>query len=171
MRIELREYSNQDLWLTRALELNPEVMKDLGGPASRDIIRSIHRRRLKSVLCRAAWYFTIIPDGSTDPVGTIGIWESNIEDMAINEIGWMVLPAFQGHGYATEAGRAALERARFERRWRVIHALPSVSNGASNAICRKLGFTLRREVELYYHGKTQMANDWCIELFSDPYDM
>lgn len=162
--MRLRDYSDEDLWLTRALETDPEVMRDLGGPTPTEKVSQHHARRLKSTLAGTVWYFTIRPDESTGPVGTIGVWESDWKGAKINEMGWMILPAFQGRGLATQAGRLVLERARVERRWNTIHAFPYASNAASNAICRKLGFALVGEVEIAYNGPLHKAHDWKIDL-------
>lgn len=168
MNIALKEYCNDDLWLTEKLELNPEIMGDMGGPTPKDVLRRAHHQRVRAVAGRFAWYFTIVPDGVDQPVGTVGIWPTELLHSPINEMGWMVLPEYQGHGYGTAAAREALSRARFEQRWRLIHALPCVSNMPSNAICKRLGFSLNGEIQLAYRNQTLWANDWVIELFPPP---
>jgi RimJ/RimL family protein N-acetyltransferase len=81
-------------------------------------------------------------------------------------MGWFVLPAYQGRGIATQAGKAVVEQARLEHRHQFMHAFPSVSNAASNAICRKLGFSLLEECQLEYPpGNLMRCNDWRFELF------
>jgi RimJ/RimL family protein N-acetyltransferase len=46
-----------------------------------------------------------------------------------------------------------------------VHAFPSPDNGASNAICRKAGFTLLGEVEFEFpKGRFVPCNDWYFEL-------
>jgi RimJ/RimL family protein N-acetyltransferase len=139
-------------------------MQDLGGPTPKEKIPALHTRRLNSVLSKTVWYFTIVPDSATGPVGTIGVWESDWQGAKINEMGWMILPAFQGLGLASKAGQMLLNRARSEQKFKEIHAFPSVANGASNAICRKLGFRLLGEVEVAYNGPAQPSNQWKIEV-------
>jgi RimJ/RimL family protein N-acetyltransferase len=57
--------------------------------------------------------------------------------------------------------------ARSERRHPFLHAFPSVDNAPSNAICRKLGFTLLGECELEYPpGRVMRCSDWRLELFA-----
>jgi RimJ/RimL family protein N-acetyltransferase len=60
-------------------------------------------------------------------------------------------------------GRA---KATAQRGLRSMHAFPSVDNPASNAICRKLGFTLlgARDFE-FPPGSFMRCNDWRLELF------
>ncbi len=167
--LSLREYCSDDMWLTEALEGDPDVMRDLGGPTAHDRIEQIHRRRLASVMEKTVWYFTICPAPDGKPAGTIGIWESEWQGLPINEMGWMLLPAFQGRGLVTAAGRLILSRAKAEEKWMEIHAFPSVNNAASNAICKKLGFSLLEEVRVAYNGPPQPSNHWKIELRNSQY--
>ena len=49
--------------------------------------------------------------------------------------------------------------------WIWFHAYPSVDNGPSNAICRKLGFELLGAEEFEYpKGHWMRCNDWSLEL-------
>jgi len=81
------------------------------------------------------------------------------------EIGWAVLPAFQGRGLATAATALALDRAREEGSRRFVHAYPSVDNPASNALCRRLGFELLGDDEFEFPpGQLMRCNDWCFDL-------
>jgi hypothetical protein len=63
-----------------------------------------------------------------------------------------------------------VEQARAERKHRFIHAFPSIENAASNAICRKVGFTLHREVEFEDRQSPEnflRFNDWYLDLFTN----
>ena len=82
----------------------------------------------------------------------------------ITEIGWMVLPPFQGRGLATEAVGAVLEKARSESRWDAVHAFPPVSNAPSNAICRKMGFSKIGEGEFTFRDRVLRCNRWRLAL-------
>ena len=161
--MELRPYEEGDLWLARALESDPQVMRDLGGPTLPEKILQHHHRRSKNVRDVDVWYFTVLAEDRS-PAGTIGIWASEVSGSSIYEAGWMVLPAYQGRGLATAAGRELLRRARQARQFKTIHAFPSASNAASNAVCRKLGFVLAGEAFFSYNGPPQKLNDWKIDL-------
>ena len=77
-----------------------------------------------------------------------------------------MIPAFQGRGIGTLATTLAIEAARTERRNRYLHATPRIDNGPSNAVCRKLGFTLLGEVDFEYpEGNPVRGNDWRLDLF------
>jgi RimJ/RimL family protein N-acetyltransferase len=78
------------------------------------------------------------------------------------------LPEHQGRGIATIGTAQAIELARAEQRHRSLWAYPSVDNGASNAICRKLGFELVETEEFEYpprSGKIMRCNNWRLELY------
>ena len=50
-----------------------------------------------------------------------------------------------------------------------MHAFPAVDNLASNAMCRKLGFTLLEEYEVEFPpGNLLRCNDWQLDLFAAP---
>nr|MBA3402736.1 GNAT family N-acetyltransferase [Actinomycetota bacterium] len=98
-------------------------------------------------------------------VGWVGFWVRTWRDEQSYEIGWSVLPGFQGRGIAGRATELAIERARGQGRHRFVHAFPSTYNEPSNAICRKLGFTLLGECEFEYPpGIPVRGNDWRLEL-------
>jgi RimJ/RimL family protein N-acetyltransferase len=101
-------------------------------------------------------------------MGWVGYWEREWRGEQVYEIGWSVLPEFQGRGIASAATAQAIELARGARTHRVMHAYPNVENGPSNAICRKLGFTLLGTYEFEFPpGNPMRCNDWRIELASE----
>jgi len=62
---------------------------------------------------------------------------------------------------ATRATAAVVAQARAEGKHRFVCAFPSVENGASNAVCRKVGFTLLGEVEFEYPpGGFMRCHEW-----------
>lgn len=57
------------------------------------------------------------------------------------EIGWRLLPEFQGHGYATEAGQAAADFAFNTVGVDFVKAVCNPANLASEAVMKRLGMT------------------------------
>jgi RimJ/RimL family protein N-acetyltransferase len=153
-----------DEWLTVALETDPRVMAELGGPWTAEEARATHRRRIALIDDKGTWWFTVRPvgqDGAVgEAVGTIGVWDSDWQGKALSEAGWMTLPEHQGRGYASAAVAAVLERARTERRWGDIHAFPGATNAPSNALCRKFGFEQLDGGDADYAGRHFPVNHW-----------
>ena len=65
------------------------------------------------------------------------------------EVAWALHPDSQGHGYATEAARAAVDRAHAAGIAELL-ALTDPANTASQAVCRRLGLDLRGSSEEFY---------------------
>lgn len=63
------------------------------------------------------------------------------------EVGWRLGRRFWGHGYATEAGAAAVRHAFEERGLRRLISIIDPANVRSVAVARRLGFSREREVE------------------------
>jgi len=162
--VRLRPYGDADAWLVEAIEGDPRMMADLGGATPRERFADVHSRRVAGELSGAHHYFVVETPGAERVLGTIGIWASRLGAEEILEAGWMILPGSQGRGYATAAGRALLELARERGLRGPLHAFPAAANRASNAVCRKLGFTLAGEVDLSYNGPAYRCNDWRVDL-------
>jgi RimJ/RimL family protein N-acetyltransferase len=110
--------------------------------------------------------FKIVCRPDREGVGNVGYWRKTWREQSVYEIGWLVLPSYQGRGIATQAAAAAIEHARRQPSYRFMHAFPSVDNPASNAICRKLGFTPIEECQFEYPpGRSMTVNDWRLDLF------
>jgi RimJ/RimL family protein N-acetyltransferase len=156
--VRLEPWTEDDLPLVQALLGDPVMMEHLGGPESPEKIVERHGRYVG-----APGVFKIVVDGVS--AGWVGFWEHEWQGEQIYEIGWSVLPGFQGRGVASEGTRLALEQARASDGPRVVHAFPVPDNGPSNAICRKLGFTLLGEVPFEFpKGCWGSSNDWVYQL-------
>ena len=163
-QLTLRPWSEDDLPLLQQLLGDPNMMAHLGGPETSEQIEKRHQRYLH--LPETDHMFVVLWGPESEVVGSIGYWEKSWRDQMVYETGWFILPAYQGHGLATKAGEAVLEHARLEHRYQFMHAFPSIDNPASNAICRKLGFTLLGESEFEYPpGHPIIVNDWRFDLF------
>lgn len=157
-------WAEDDLWLLRRNN-TPEMTAHMGGPESEEKLLARHRRYLDLESGRM-YRVTLEGDGQT--VGTIGFWEREWRGEAVWETGWAVLPEFQGRGLASRAARAVIGAARAAGRHRYLHAFPKTSHPASNAVCRKAGFSLLGEVAFEYpKGNPVVSNDWRVDLEAD----
>jgi RimJ/RimL family protein N-acetyltransferase len=162
--IELDPWSADDLPLLEKLLGDPVMTEHLGGPEGH--AQLVQRNaRYSSLDGTTGWMFRVTLEPGSEAVGSVGYWEREWRGEVVYEIGWSVLPAFQGRGIATMATAAAIEKARSEGRHRHLHAFPSVDNVASNAVCRKLGFTLVGACDFEYPpGHPMKCNDWRLAL-------
>jgi RimJ/RimL family protein N-acetyltransferase len=160
--VRLEPWGEDDLPLLDQLLGDPAMTEHLGGPESHERIVERQARYLKA----ESGLFKIVHEETGESVGWVGYWDKTWREQEVYEIGWAVLPAFQGRGIAGTATSQAIALARSERKHRFLHAFPSVDNAPSNAICRKLGFTLVGEYEFEYpKGSFMQCNDWRIDLF------
>jgi RimJ/RimL family protein N-acetyltransferase len=156
--MELRDITMDDLPMYEAALTDPRMMGELGGPIPREGLKEKLQGIVDEVNAGEVWFDVIAVEG--EAAGWVCIWLNERDGERFNEIGWMVLPEFQGCGLASEAVRTYLERDRRERRWGEIRAYPGVNNGPSNAICRKTGFRLVGQRDVEYMGRRNMSNDW-----------
>ena len=154
-----------DLWLVEAMNA-PELMVDLGGPESPAKLAERHERYLNGWERKTSWMFRVIEND--DVVGAAGYWPTEWNGDPCYESGWTVLAEFQGRGIATRAVTLVLENARQYGDRRFVHAIPKVSNAASNAVCRKAGFTFAGEFDGEYPpGNPIRESDWVFDLRPD----
>jgi RimJ/RimL family protein N-acetyltransferase len=166
--IRLRPWSENDLPLLERLMGDPAMMVYLGGPETAEQIRNRHTRYAHIAETGKGYMFVITTGSVGLAMGSIGYWEHDWQDQIVWETGWSVLPEFQGQGIATKAIAAVVEHARAKHRHQYLHAFPAVENGASNAICRKAGFTLEGEFDFEYPpGNPMRCNDWSYDLFGN----
>jgi RimJ/RimL family protein N-acetyltransferase len=160
--VRLEPWDEDDLPLLEQLLGDPAMTEHLGGPESQEKIVERQARYVKA----ESGLFKIVDQETGEGVGWVGYWDKTWRDQEVYEIGWAVLPAFQGRGIARTATAQAIAAARAEETRRFVHAFPSVDNAPSNAICRKLGFTLLGEYDFEYpKGSFMRCNDWRLDLF------
>jgi RimJ/RimL family protein N-acetyltransferase len=159
--VALRPWTNDDLWLLHETLGNPAMMEHLGGVESTEQIEGRHARFSSGTEMFTVW------DGDS-VVGSVGFWEKTWGGEDVYEAGWMILPKYAGRGFGTEAALAVVTLARSEGKHRYLHAFPNVENAASNAVCRKAGFTNRGEHTFEYpKGHWMRCNDWRFDLFAN----
>lgn len=169
MMIELVPWSETDLWVVERCLSDAEMMRHLGGPQSQEQIVDAHSRYLGAGASGSGGMFTVVQRANSEIVGNIGYWAKSWRDEPVYETGWMIFPEHQGRGLATQALALLIARVRREHGRRFLHAFPAVENVASNALCRKAGFTNLGDVEFEYPPGHQLrCNDWSLDLWSTP---
>ena len=162
--MELRNLTLDDLLLYEAIHCDPRMMADLGGPLPREPLADKLREDVADTEADRVWVLAIIPDEGGEPAGTVAIWDHEAHGAPITEIGWMVLPEHQGRGLGKRAVLAALEKARAQARWDVVHAFPAARNERSNAMCRSLGFSKIGEGDYDFRGRILHCSHWMLDL-------
>lgn len=161
----IQPWSEDDLDLLQRLLGDPAMMEHLGGPESQEQILRRHQRYTHLPQEGTDHMFKVVWAPTGEGVGNVGYWRKTWREQSVYEMGWLILPEFQGRGIATQAAAAVIAHASQKPRYRLMHAFPSVENAASNAICRKLGFTLLEECQLEYPpGRSMTVNDWRLDL-------
>ncbi len=164
--IRLRRWADGDLPLLTKLLGDPEMTRYLGGPETPEQLARRHQRYLALTNPTKDQMFAVLL--GAEAVGSVGYWEYDWRGRMAYEMGWSVLPAFQGRGIAAQATLAAIAHLRPLALHRYIHAFPSVENAASNGVCRKSGFTLIEALDFEYpKGHPIRVNDWQLDLLSD----
>lgn len=164
--VRLERWGEGDLPLLELLLGDPAMMVHLGGPESREKIAE-RQTRYEQMQADQGRMFKIVDEATGEGAGWVGYWERTWRDQQVYEIGWSVLPGFQGRGIAGKGTDLALASARSEGKHRFVHAFPAVDNAPSNALCRKLLFTLVEEREFEFpsgSGNFMRCNDWRLDL-------
>jgi RimJ/RimL family protein N-acetyltransferase len=162
--IQIKPWEDKDLDLLFRINA-PEMMNHLGGPESKEQVLNRHKRYLELGSKGCMFSITLLPE--LEAVGSVGYWQTIWNDKSVYEIGWSVLPSFQGKGIATIAVKLAIDKASSENKYKYIHAFPSIDNPASNSICRKLDFNFVSKCEFEYPpGNLMQCNNWRLNLIA-----
>jgi RimJ/RimL family protein N-acetyltransferase len=168
MDLRLEPWSDSALSLLRRIN-TPRMRHHVGGPESEEQLLARHGRYLAMPdTGRGCMFAVLLGD---EMVGSIYHHRREWRDEQVYETGWNVLPSHQGRGIAAAAGAALVAVVREEARRpgapRALHAFPSVDNAPSNALCGRLGFTLRGACDFEYpagSGTLMRSNDWRLDL-------
>jgi RimJ/RimL family protein N-acetyltransferase len=160
--VRIETWSEGDLSILQAALGDPQMTEHVGGPESAEKILERHGRYEKP----DSKQYKIVDVASGEGAGWVGYWDKTWRGGTVYEVGWSVLPRFQGRGFASAATAQLIELARAEKQHQYVHAFPSIHNGPSNGICRKLGFELLGEYDFEYPpGNMLRCNDWRFDLF------
>lgn len=168
--MHLRDVRLDDVDAYVRMRCDPAMMAELGGPQPREGIEEKVKSDVQGVKSGTTWIKMIVPSADTPDVvaGTVTLWSHDMDGEVLSEIGWMVLPEFQGRGMGKAAVKMVLEMAHEGDRWGPVHAFPGVTNAPSNGICRSLGFRFVEEREIIFAGSAMRTNHWAIDPRTDP---
>src|SRR5258708_21132549 len=101
--VRIEPWSEDELAVDQQMLGDPEITRYLGGPESAEHIAQRHARKLRLPDSGAGRNFKIVLQATGEAVGSVGYWENRWHEEDIYEMGWLVLPAFQGRGIASAA--------------------------------------------------------------------
>jgi RimJ/RimL family protein N-acetyltransferase len=167
MRLRDVEIGDADAYVR--MRCDPAMTAELGGPLPREGIEAKVAQDVRDAAADTAWIKMIIPDEAAPAVvaGSVALWSHEDGGEPISEIGWMVLPEFQGRGIGKMAVRALLQLARDDGRWGLVHAFPATTNGPSNGICRSVGFRFAGEQDVTFAGRVIRTSHWVVNPRTD----
>jgi RimJ/RimL family protein N-acetyltransferase len=142
-RLLLREFCDADREPFAQLNADPRVAEFLGGPMERAesdalVDRIVARWRGDG---HGLWAVERREDGAF--LGFVGLAAQTFEAAFTPcvEVGWRLSPAAWGHGFATEAARAALRFGFEDLALDEIVSLTTAANARSRAVMERLGMT------------------------------
>ncbi len=155
-RLLLRPWCDSDAPAVLAMYEDPEVARWTSTPEPMSTLVEA-RRRLEDWAAarddeRGFGHFAIVPDGYDEPVGNVLLRAMDGVDDA--EVGWALRSTAQGHGWATEAARGVVDRARAFGHPRV-RAVMWPDNHRSAGVCERLGMVDLGEVDDPWYGSEE----------------
>jgi RimJ/RimL family protein N-acetyltransferase len=150
-RLVLRRLRESDLDALAAVYAEPETMRFLGGPRTREDTR----RRLGWMIAAhreqgfGLWATTLRGDGTL--IGRCGIIVQDVEGAIEHEIAYLLRSRWWGKGYATEAAAAIRDHARTELGFGRLISLIDPENAPSQAVARRIG--MQHERDLAFEGR------------------
>jgi [ribosomal protein S5]-alanine N-acetyltransferase len=119
---------------------------------------------------RGTGHWAVEEKGTGDFLGRAGLHDPPRHDWPGVEVGWVLHPNFWGRGYATEAGRRAVEYAFTELDVPQVFSVILPENSRSIAVAQRLGFSFIEERSLSHfpllpHGIWRLRRgDWSSRL-------
>ncbi|MBX2806220.1 MAG: GNAT family N-acetyltransferase [Hyphomicrobiales bacterium] len=146
-RLKLRGWRESDLGPLAAFYADEESARFLGGVRERDIVWRALAAYVGHWGLRGYGFWALEEKTTGDFAGWCGLWFP--EGWPEPEIGWGLMPAARGKGYATEAARRARQFAYGELGWTTAISFIDAKNNASRAVAERLGARPDGEMELF----------------------
>ncbi|MEZ5229853.1 MAG: GNAT family N-acetyltransferase [Acidimicrobiales bacterium] len=147
-RLILRPWRSADSSDFAHMNADPEVMADLGGPLSR-AASDAKLERFRGVWLEHGITRWVVTDQHDRFLGYCGIVVQPDDHPlgAHHEIGWRLARDAWGHGFASEAARAALTDAFGRVGCQEVFAYTAADNVRSEAVMERLGLERRSELD------------------------
>lgn len=139
-RLKLRAHKPEDASALLAFYSQPVVARFLLDEpwTQEDATAKVAERLPKVDLDGPSHALALVIEANGQVIGDVTLWFTDAENR-VAEIGWVLDPAYGGHGYATEAVAAVLELAFDHYNCRRIVAQMDARNKASAKLAERLG--------------------------------
>jgi RimJ/RimL family protein N-acetyltransferase len=149
-RLRLRSWTHSPADLARLADLydRDEVTRWLGGTPSVPVDELVTRWATVHARDERFGCWAIEVTAERVVAGTL-LFKPLPDGVGEVEVGWHLHPDSWGHGYATEAARAVIQRG-FEAGLPEVYAVVRPGNEASMAVCRRLGMAPLGRMRRWY---------------------
>ncbi len=148
-RTRIRKYTLDDASFFRTLTKSPKWIKFIGDKnlhTLEDAQNFIQARFLKNYEALGFGYYVIETKEGKIPVGTCGLVDR--EGLDFIDIGYALLPEYEGNGYAFEATKALYAYAMNHLKLETILAITLPENKGSVRLLKKLGMSFQKMVRI-----------------------
>ena len=147
-RLQLRRFTPDDEGFLAELHSNPDVMRYMGGVKTAEQNRALLQTRILAYYNEhpglGVWLTS--ERGSGQRIGFHLL--NNIQGETLIQVGYCLLPAAWGKGYATEMCRALLDYGFKSLKLPTLHAITDLGNTGSQQVLLKSG--LQRQGERFF---------------------
>ena len=148
-RLELNPVQSSDAEFIYALQNSPKWLKYIGDRNinSVDVARNYIQEKMEAHYKEHGYgNYAVFEKQSKKPVGTCGLF--NRPGLEVVDIGFALLPEFEGNGYGSEAAFALLDHAKNELRLQKVSAIVLPDNKTSVNLIQRLGLSFIKKVQL-----------------------
>jgi RimJ/RimL family protein N-acetyltransferase len=148
-RLILRDWTPSDRDDFAAMNADPEVMRWFAGTQSRAESDAAVERLTATMATRGFCFWPVILKADGRFLGIAGLKEGALDTPleGMVEIGWRFVKAAWGHGYATEAARAAVAHGFADPACDRIGAMTASGNVPSMRVMERLGMVRRPDLD------------------------
>ena len=139
-RLLLRQLKQTDVNQVYILKSDEDVLRYLGNPKYEDPMEAQRFiDKINKGISTNTWvYWALSIKGSDKLIGTVCLWNLSKDESAA-DIGYELLPEYQGQGFMLEAVTAALNYA-FDTGFKTVYAILSSDNQNSLKLLKRSGF-------------------------------
>lgn len=146
-RLRLRAWQDSDLAAFAALNADPQVMRYFPSPLSAAASET-QAAAIRQFMQQHGWgLWAVELPGHVPFIGFVGLAQVG-DDLPLSpcvEIGWRLAAAHWGHGYASEAARAALNHAFSQLQLPEVVSFTAVVNHPSRRVMERIGMRCAEE--------------------------